>query len=441
MLRRGKCLRVGHGYVISRYKQDLGHSVIRPVLRFGRVSASDFRGVSGALLSGSRRLSPRRTRVLYIKSQTRADARGLVGAVLVGSITGLALGGVYLLGGLAQSASTHARVARLAEGASGDFSEAAMLSASTRMDPGALAVAKRHDPQLFAAVDQRDRQSAMLAARLEGAGSGLLPGQSGRTGPLMLRASFGTMFNGAGAGPFQIGNALQSSRELECLAQAIYYEARGETPSGQAAVAQVVLNRVRHPAFPKSICGVVFQGAYNRTGCQFSFACDGSMRRARDGGAWSRARKVATRALAGTMTSEVGSATHFHTVNVSPGWGPRLLRVTQVGMHIFYRFGRRSGGSSLSPTVDDIAPSEIASLTADGHGPVAYTSLARLEPGATAPGVGGPIGPVTEPASAPSVPPAKAPTLTPVKSVAPANDKPALEGLKATVGAGSGAAS
>jgi spore germination cell wall hydrolase CwlJ-like protein len=372
---------------------------------------------------------------LYSKSQTRADARGLVGAVLVGSITGLALGGVYLLGGLAQSASTHARVARLAEGASGDFSEAAMLSASTRMDPGALAVAKRHDPYLFAAVDQRDRQSAMLAARLEGAGAALLPGQSGRTGPLMLRASFGTMFNGGGAGPFQLGNALQSSRELECLAQAVYYEARGETPSGQAAVAQVVLNRVRHPAFPQSICGVVFQGAYNRTGCQFSFACDGSMRRARDLGAWSRARKVATRVMAGTLEGPVGSATHFHTVHVSPGWGPRLQRVTQVGMHIFYRFGRRGGVSSQSPTVDDIAPSEIASLTADGHGPVAYASLARPEPINGAPGVGGPIGPVSEPASAP------APALTPAKASAPAHDKPALDGLKATVGAGSGAAS
>jgi spore germination cell wall hydrolase CwlJ-like protein len=111
---------------------------------------------------------------LYIKSQTRADARGLVGAVLVGSITGLALGGVYLLGGLAQSASTHARVARLAEGASGDFSDAAMLSASTRMDPGALAVAKRHDPYLFAAVERGDRQTAQLAARLEGNSQTLL---------------------------------------------------------------------------------------------------------------------------------------------------------------------------------------------------------------------------------------------------------------------------
>jgi hypothetical protein len=161
------------------------------------------------------------------------------------------------------------------------------------------------------------------------------------------------------------------------------------------------------------------------------------MRRARDVGAWSRARKVATRVVAGTLDSPVGSATHFHTVHVSPGWGPRLQRVTQVGMHIFYRFGRRSGVSSQSPTVDDIAPSEIASLTADGHGPVAYTNLARLEPTNGAPGVGGPIGPVSEPASAP--PAAKAPALTPVKS--PASDKPALDGLKATVGAASGAAS
>ena len=386
--------------------------------------------------------SPRRTRVLYIKSQTRADARGLVGAVLVGSITGLALGGVYLMGGLAQSASTHARVARLADGASGSFSDAALVSAATRMDPGALAVAKRHDPYLFAAVDdQRDRQSAQLAARLEGAGqANLRPGESGRSGPLMLRASFGSAFNPGLGTPFQLGNALESSRELECLAQAVYYEARGETPSGQAAVAQVVLNRVRHPAFPKSICGVVFQGAYHRTGCQFSFACDGSMRRARDIGAWARARKVATRTLAGTLSSEVGSATHFHTINVSPGWGPRLMRVAQVGMHIFYRFGRNSGTSTYSPsrlpTVDDIAPSEIASLTADGKPPVAYaaSALGRIEPASTAQGVGGPIGPVTEPASAP----ATAPGLTSVKTT---GDKPALEGLKTTVGAGSGAAS
>jgi spore germination cell wall hydrolase CwlJ-like protein len=322
------------------------------------------------------------------------------------------------------------------------------------MDPGALAVAKRHDPYLFAALDSRDRQTAQLAARLEGAGAAdLRPGQSGRSGPLMLRASFGSLFSPGNATPFQLGNALESSRELECLADAVYYEARGETPSGQAAVAQVVMNRVRHPAFPKSICGVVFQGAYNRTGCQFSFACDGSMRHARDVGAWNRARKIAARALAGTMANEVGSATHFHTINVSPGWGPRLLRVAQVGMHIFYRFGRHGATGGLAPSqlpsVDDIAPSDIASLTADGRPPVVYAASAvgRLEAASTtpaAPGMGGPVGAaVTEPASAPiaTAPKAPAAALTPVKATGSAGDKPALEGLKTTVGAGSGAAS
>ena len=382
---------------------------------------------------------------MYIKSQTRADARGLVGAVLVGSITGLALGGVYLLGGLAQSASTHARVARLADGASGSFSDAALVSAATRMDPGALAVAKRHDPFLFAAVDQRDRQSAQLAARLEGAGANLLPGQSGRSGPLMLRASFGSL-TPDGAGPFQLGNALESSRELECLADAVYYEARGETPSGQAAVAQVVMNRVRHPAFPKSICGVVFQGAYHRTGCQFSFACDGSMRHARDVGAWNRARKIAARALAGDIANQVGSATHFHTTSVSPVWGPRLMRVAQVGMHIFYRFGRHGASTARVPSVDDIAPSEIATLTADGKPPVVYaaSALGRVEQ--VSGGQGGPIGPAPEPASAPIATAVKALVPAAEKAAGPkpipvSADRAPLEGLKTTVGAGSGAAS
>ncbi|PZQ49173.1 MAG: cell wall hydrolase, partial [Phenylobacterium zucineum] len=199
--------------------------------------------------------------------------------------------------------------------------------------------------------------------------------------------------------------------------------------------------------------------AYNRTGCQFSFACDGSMRRARDVGAWARARKVASRTLAGTIQSEVGSATHFHTINVSPGWGPRLLRVAQVGMHIFYRFGR-GGASSFAPSrlpsVDDIAPSEIASLTADGRPPVVYaaSALGRLEPASTtAPGMGGPVGAaVTEPASAPiatgakttpaSAMSIKAPaTAASTKAIPVSSDRAPLEGLKTTVGAGSGAAS
>jgi spore germination cell wall hydrolase CwlJ-like protein len=104
---------------------------------------------------------------LFIKSQTCADARALIGAVLVGSATGLALGGVYLAGGMAQTASQHARVSRLADGAEGNFSDAALYQAASRMDAGALAIARRHDPYTIAGGAQRDRQSALLVERLE----------------------------------------------------------------------------------------------------------------------------------------------------------------------------------------------------------------------------------------------------------------------------------
>ncbi|MDI1365911.1 MAG: cell wall hydrolase [bacterium] len=384
---------------------------------------------------------------MYIKSQTRADARALVGAVLVGSATGLALGGVYLAGGLAQTVNQHASVTRLADGASEGFSDVALISAASRMDIGALAVARRHDTLATSGSAQRDRQVALLVERLEKRQTNsLVP----RSGPLMLRASFGGPFNSP-VSPFRMANVLDSSRELDCLADAVYYEARGEGARGQAAVAQVVLNRVRHPAFPKSVCGVVFQGAARRTGCQFSFACDGSMNRTRERGAWGRAEKIASRALAGAVMAEVGAATHFHTTGVSPGWGPRLLRVGQVGLHVFYRFGGHAGApgalsSSPAPsTVDDLpnAP-EIASITADGKpmgafpapGGVAYaanvvTTLqsaavnggpvganatvgavtgvnAAKSPSAfSGKGMGGPLGPPSEPASAPVQPQGK----------------------------------
>jgi spore germination cell wall hydrolase CwlJ-like protein len=125
--------------------------------------------------------------------------------------------------------------------------------------------------------------------------------------------------------------------DLDCLTSAIYFEARGESARGQAAVAQVVLNRVKHPAYPKSVCGVVFQGA-GAPGCQFSFACDGSMAKRREGTAWARARDVALKTLAGVARAEIGAATHFHTTAVSPYWAPRMLRVAHVGAHVFYRF-------------------------------------------------------------------------------------------------------
>jgi hypothetical protein len=128
------------------------------------------------------------------------------------------------------------------------------------------------------------------------------------------------------------------ARALDCLTQAVYYEAAREGEKGQAAVAQVVLNRMRHPAYPKSVCGVVYQGSARSTGCQFTFTCDGSLRWAPEPGLWRQARRVAERALAGYVDKQVGSATHYHAQYVAPYWAPTLVKMTQVGQHIFYRW-------------------------------------------------------------------------------------------------------
>ncbi len=147
---------------------------------------------------------------------------------------------------------------------------------------------------------------------------------------------------GAAAAPFE-GGLDRTGRGLDCLTAAVYYEARSESRDGQRAVAQVVLNRVRHAAFPGSICGVVFQGSQRATGCQFSFTCDGAMRRARDPGAWARAREVAEGALAGQVYAPVGLATHFHTTAIRPWWAASMRHAVTVGSHIFYRWPGRWG--------------------------------------------------------------------------------------------------
>ena len=145
---------------------------------------------------------------------------------------------------------------------------------------------------------------------------------------------------GEAAEPFVVGNRSQAdlAASLQCLTAAVYYEARSESFEGQRAVAQVVLNRVRHPAFPKSVCGVVYQGSQRRTGCQFSFTCDGSLRARREPAAWALARRVAGAALAGSVYGPVGQATHYHASYVHPWWAASLKRAVTVGSHIFYRW-------------------------------------------------------------------------------------------------------
>nr|WP_237489061.1 cell wall hydrolase [Tsuneonella aeria] len=124
---------------------------------------------------------------------------------------------------------------------------------------------------------------------------------------------------------------------LQCLTQAIYYEAANEPASGKAAVAQVVLNRLRHPAYPNSVCGVVYEGANARV-CQFSFTCDGSLLRTPMARQWNESRRTAQAALAGTTAPEVGTATHYHADYVVPRWAFTLGKLRQIGRHIFYRF-------------------------------------------------------------------------------------------------------
>ena len=138
-------------------------------------------------------------------------------------------------------------------------------------------------------------------------------------------------------------SGVDRTRALECLTAAIYYEAASEPDQGQRAVAQVVLNRVAHPSYPNTVCGVVYQGSERSTGCQFSFTCDGSLARLPSRFFWSRARDVAASALSGYVEPSVGLATHYHTNAVHPYWAPSLHFITSIGAHRFYSLMGRAG--------------------------------------------------------------------------------------------------
>jgi hypothetical protein len=132
-------------------------------------------------------------------------------------------------------------------------------------------------------------------------------------------------------------------RAVACLTAAIYYEAGREPRDGQEAVAQVVLNRVRHPGFPKSVCGVIYEGAERATGCQFSFTCDGSTRRRPLPARWRAAEAVAMAALDGHVAAEVGASTHYHALSVRPAWRTTLVQTARIGAHVCAHGGERNG--------------------------------------------------------------------------------------------------
>ncbi|HZW15837.1 MAG TPA: cell wall hydrolase [Brevundimonas sp.] len=363
--------------------------------------------------SHSRAISP---------AERKAVIRPGAAAATFGAMVGLAIGCAYLGGAAAKATTVRAQAERIQSATAAGFTEEALAAAAGGLDESALAIARRHDPYTVAGSAQRDRQAELLTARLE-----QLRGQSFESD--MRRVS---LAGPLAAQPFRLAGALDASRDLECLTQAAYYEARGEGREGMRAVTQVVLNRVRHRAFPNSVCGVVFQGAGRRTGCQFSFTCDGSMRGRVNRAAWNRARDIASAALSGTVYGRVGNATHFHTTGVSPRWRHTLVRVGQVGDHLFYRFGGRSGSGAAftyaaRPSTEADTPRLIqASLDPAGAvrdaGAVAYTLLLAQE-GRTAPA---PTAPSTQPPApkpASTTAPAAAvttPTPAPAAPTAPA---------------------
>ena len=174
--------------------------------------------------------------------------------------------------------------------------------------------------------------------------------------------------------------APSSASELDCLTQAVYFEARGETPRGQAAVAQVVMNRVNHPAFPKTVCGVVYQGAARSTGCQFSFACDGSMRRGREAAAGARAldaddparvRRIGEAALAAGQKGELLTR---RLTAFSQGDDEPVLRVIDAGVLLRGLEGRLR--ELAGPGVDLMieGPAEPAEARVD---PVAFEGAVK----------------------------------------------------------------
>ena len=227
---------------------------------------------------------------------------------------------------------------------------AARLSAETRRRLGFAAVALlgavvggttlRVDPTLAstATVDFPSAAAASLIAATSG--EALVHNRAVGDQAKLINASmpFSTAPITASR-PFDLSNSdpLDRRRALLCMTQAVYYEAGFEPLQGRRAVAQVVLNRLRHPAFPKSICGVVYQGARDPV-CQFSFVCDGSLYRRPALGAWHEAERIAAAAIDGYVEKSVGAATHYHADYVAPIWAPQLAKIVQIGAHIFYRW-------------------------------------------------------------------------------------------------------
>lgn len=220
---------------------------------------------------------------------------------------------------------------------------------------------------LFMAISQFAEDPAVAGAVVTGAGAQRVEGSMEVTAfqARQINASSPLAFvDVAPAKPFNflaMGDQLSRTRAIDCLTAAIYYEAANESSAGQRAVAQVVLNRTRHPAYPSTVCGVVYQGSDRLTGCQFTFTCDGSLMRKPSDAGWRRAQAVANSALSGAVYEGVGFSTNYHADYVVPYWSSTLDRVAKIGAHIFYQMKGGNGqvsafSQSYSATEPEITP-------------------------------------------------------------------------------------
>jgi len=203
-------------------------------------------------------------------------------------------------------------------------------------------------------------------------------------------------------------SAPELTRASDCMASAIYYEAAGESDAGQIAVAQVILNRLRHPRFPKDVCGVVYQGSdrgpKQTSGCQFTFSCDGSLARRPDPTGMARARRIADLALHGLISPIAGQATHYHTIWIVPVWAHEMRKVAILGHHVFYRppvdyglYPALGAATPAMPTPAGSAQPTAPQAPVGGAPPVAAASGAESNGRAMAPAA-----PAPQPAPAPA---------------------------------------
>jgi len=253
---------------------------------------------------------------------------------------------LVVIGGLAACATYYipagAGRARGMATIAGTLSDAGLARYVADMDPAMLALARRHDPRphkdYWGRVAGWERLDVRAIPRLGDRDPDFEEARQINAYKLAAPLAIET------ARPFTIsGPAVERDKALRCLTQAVYFEAGYEPVTGQQAVAQTVLNRMRHPGYPKSICGVVYEGAARGTGCQFSFTCDGSLARTISPTVWDNAQIIAKRALAGFVMKDVGTATHYHANYVYPYWAPTLVKLRTVGAHIFYRWTGPSG--------------------------------------------------------------------------------------------------